>query len=126
MKTWKLVAGILSMVLFMVVVFQSCAVGVSNALESSSDVSGSVGIIVAILMIAGGIVSVATRKSDSKGGNIALIILFGLAALLGFTSNGKYADLVVWAGWCLINAVIALIAVFKSKKTPTEPCDTAK
>lgn len=126
MKTWKLVAGILSMVLFMVVVFQSCAVGVSNALESSSDVSGSAGIVVAILMLAGGIVSVVTRTSGGKGGNIALIILFGLAALLGFTDNGKFTDLEVWATWCLINAVIALIAIFKSKKTPTEPCDTAK
>ena len=122
MKTWKLVAGILSMVLFMIVVFQSCAVGVSNALESSSDVSGSTGILVAILMLTGGIVSVVTRKSDGKGGNIALVVLFGLAALLGFTDNGKFADLVVWAGWCLINAVIALIAFIKAKKVPVEPC----
>lgn len=121
MKTWKLVAGILSMVLFMIVVFQSCAVGVSNALESSSDVSGTTGIIVAIFMLAGGIVSVVTRKSDKKGGNIALIVLFGLAALLGFTDNGKFTDLVVWASWCLINAVIALIAIIKAKKVPEEP-----
>ena len=121
MKTWKLVAGILSMVLFMVVVFQSCAVGVSNALESSSDVSGSTGILVAILMLTGGIVSVVTRKSDSRGGNIALIVLFGLAALFGFTDNGKFTDLVVWASWCLINAVIALIAFIKAKRVSVEP-----
>ncbi len=72
-------------------------------------------------MLAGGIVSVVTRKSDKKGGNIALIVLFGLAALLGFTDNGKFTDLIVWASWCLINAVIALIATIKAKKVPVEP-----
>ena len=75
MKVWKLVSGILSMILFVLVAFQSCAAGVANALENNGEVSGSAGIIVAILMLAGGIVSVATRKSEKKGGNIALIIL---------------------------------------------------
>ena len=62
MKVWKLVSGILSMVLFILVAFQSCAAGVSNALENNGEVSGSAGLIVAVLMLAGGIVSVATRK----------------------------------------------------------------
>ena len=34
MKVWKLVSGILSIILFVFVSFQSCAAGVSNALES--------------------------------------------------------------------------------------------
>lgn len=83
MKVWKLVSGILSIVLFVFVSFQSCAAGVSNALEANGEASGSAGIIVAILMLAGGIVSIATRKSLGKGGNIALIVLFGLAAIIG-------------------------------------------
>ena len=98
MKVWKLVSGILSMVLFILVAFQSCAAGVSNALENNGEVSGSAGLIVAVLMLAGGIVSVATRKSEKMGGNLALIILFGLAALLGF-SNFRSDDLV-----CLVSA----------------------
>lgn len=32
MKVWKLVSGILSIILFVFVSFQSCAAGVSNAL----------------------------------------------------------------------------------------------
>lgn len=81
MKVWKLVSGILSIILFVFVSFQSCAAGVSNALEANGEASGSAGIIVAILMLAGGIVSIATRKSLGKGGNIALIVLFGLRQL---------------------------------------------
>ena len=99
MKVWKLVSGILSIVLFVLVAFQSCAVGVSNTIMESEEVSGSAGIIVAILMLAGGIVSIATRNAAGKGGNIALIVLFGLAALIGFTNYGSFSDLAIWSGW---------------------------
>lgn len=116
MKVWKLVAGILSCILFIFVTFQSCAAGVANALAENGESSGSAGVLVAIFMLAGGIVSIATRKSTKKGGNIALIILFGLAAMIGFALHGSYSDLAIWSGWCLINAVIALIAIFTTKK----------
>ena len=70
MKTWKLVAGILSIVFFFVVMLQSCAAGVVNAIEDNGGTSGSAGLIVGILILVGGIVSIATRKSTGKGGNI--------------------------------------------------------
>jgi hypothetical protein len=130
MKTWKLVAGILSIILFVVVTFQSCAAGVVNALEANGGSSGSVGVVVAILMLAGGIVSVATRRSVGKGGNITLIVLFGLAALFGFTGYGNYGDLVIWAAWCLINAVLAVVSLIKNNKaaktTHTDEAENAE
>jgi hypothetical protein len=116
MKTWRLVSGILSIILFVVVMFRSCAAGVVNALEDNGGTSGSVGVLLAILMLTGGIVSIASRKSVKKGGNIALIILFGLAALIGFTGYGNYGDLIVWSIWCLINAVISIVALITGKK----------
>lgn len=116
MKTWKLVSGILSMILFVLVAVQSCAAGMVNVLENNGEMSGTTGIFVGLLLLAGGIVSVATRKSQGKGGNIALVILFGLAALIGFGGYGSYSDLVIWAFWCLINAVLAVVAIIKSKK----------
>ena len=116
MKVWKLVSGILSIILFVVVSFQSCAAGVANAFEANGESSGTAGIMVAIFMLAGGIVSIATRKSQGKGGNIALIILFGLAALIGFANYGSYSDLAIWSGWCLINAVLAVVAMITGKK----------
>ena len=117
MKVWKLVSGILSIVLFVLVAFQSCAVGVSNTIMESEEVSGSAGIIVAILMLAGGIVSIATRNAAGKGGNIALIVLFGLAALIGFTNYGSVSDLAIWSGWCVINAILAIVAIVTGKKS---------
>ena len=121
MKVWKLVAGILSIILFVLVLFQSCAAGLSNALQENGEVSGSAGVIVAIMLLAGGIVSIATRKSKGKGGNIALIILFGLGALIGFSSYGSFSDLAIWAGWCLINAALAVVALITGNNKKDEP-----
>lgn len=112
MKTWKLVSGILCIILSLFVLFQSCAAGLSNALQDNGEVGGSAGLIVAILLLAGGIVSIATRNGG-KGGNIAIVVLFGIAALLGFTLAGSYSDLVIWAAWCLICAVLAIICLIK-------------
>ena len=97
MKTWKLVSGIISIVLFAFVMFQSCAAGISNSLAENGESGGSAGLIVA------------------KGGNIALIVLFALGALCGFTMAGSYADLNVWAAWCLICAVFAAISLKKGQ-----------
>ena len=93
MKTWKLVSGIISIVLSVFVVFQSMMAGLANALEESGQSSGSAGLVVSICMLCGGIVSIVSRKNNSKGSNIALIILFGLATFTGFVLAGNYSDL---------------------------------
>ncbi len=93
MKTWKLVSGIISIVLSVFVVFQSMIAGLANALEESGQVSGSAGLVVSICMLCGGIVSIVSRKNNSKGTNIALLILFSLATLTGFVLAGNYSDL---------------------------------
>ena len=90
MKTWKLVSGIISIVLSVFVVFQSMIAGLANALEESGQVSGSAGLVVSMCMLCGGIVSIVSRKNNSKGTNIALLILFSLATLTGFVLAGNY------------------------------------
>lgn len=125
MKTAKLVTGILCMVLTLLVLLQSCAAGVSNAIAQNGEVSGSAGFLLAILMLAGGIVEVSTRKSAGRGGSIASMILFFLASLIGFANAGAYKDLNIWAGWCLILGILNLVSVFAvGKKKSAE--STAK
>lgn len=51
MNVLKLVMGILNIVLSAFVTFQSCAAGVSNALEESNEISGSAGLVVAIILL---------------------------------------------------------------------------
>ena len=50
MKTAKLVIGIISMVLFVLVAFQSCAAGLGNALADNGEVSGTSGMLLAFCM----------------------------------------------------------------------------
>lgn len=113
MKTWRLVSGVLSIVLFVVVTFQSCAAGVVNSIESNKQVSGSAGFLVAVMMLVGGIVSIATKNKE-KGGCIATLILYGIGAVIGFVLAGNFQDLYIWAGWCLLCAVLSVPAL-KSK-----------
>ena len=115
MSVWKLVSGILSIILAVFVFFQSGIAGLANSMSENGEVGGSAGLIVAFCMLAGGITSIVTRKGG-RGGSIALIILFGLAALCGFTMAGSYKDLTVWAGWCLICAALALISLIRGKR----------
>ena len=118
MKIWKLISGILSVVLSVFVVFQSGIAGLSNALEENGESGGSAGLILAVLMLTGGIISIVVHNKQSKGANIALVVLFGLAAAMGFGLAGSYSDLRIWAGWCLICAVLALVSLFLKKKEP--------
>lgn len=116
MKTWKLVSGILSMIIFVIVMVQSCAAGIVNFMEENGESSGSIGFICGLLILAGGIVSVTTRNRGKKGGNIALIVLFGLCALIGFAGFGNYGDLIIWSSWATLNAVLAIVAIVTDKK----------
>jgi len=116
MKVAKLVLGILTIVLSLVVTLQSCAAGVSNALQENGSSSGSAGLFVSMLMLSGAIVMIATRNSKGKGGSVAGVIIFGLAALVAYPNSSTYGDLVVWGTLCLILAVINLIAAVKTKK----------
>lgn len=115
MKVWKLVSGILSIIIFVIVEFQSCAAGVVNALDENGGSSGSIGFLCGLLILTGGVVSIASRNSIKNGGNIALIVIFGLAAIIGFLGYGNYSDLVFWSIWALINAVLAIVSFVKNK-----------
>lgn len=116
MKTAKLVTGILCMVLTILVMFQSCAAGIGNAIAENGEVSGSAGFLVAVLMLTGGIVQVVTRNSEKKGGSIGALVVFVLAALIGFANAGSYGDLYIWSAWCLILGVLNAVCVFTMGK----------
>jgi len=118
MKTAKLIAGILSIVFTAMILFQSCAAGLSNALGDTGEASGTAGFLVALLMIAGGIIMIATRSSAKRGASVACIIVFLLAAILGYALAGSFFDLKIWSTWCLIMAVLNFISLFRKKANP--------
>ncbi len=116
MKTAKLVIGIISIVLTFLVLFQSCAAGIGDAMMNEGGTSGASGMLVGIMMLVSGIVAIAARKS--KGGAIFCTVFYALAGLIGVSSSGIFKDLVIWGGLCLIFAVVFLVFSIKTQKEP--------
>lgn len=77
-------------------VFQSCVVGTINTFSDSGEISGTQGMLAAIMYLSAGITGIASRNSRSKGGPLASAILYWLGAL--FTAGGSdvYGDLMIW------------------------------
>lgn len=94
MKTTKLVIGILSIILSVLVFAQSSLVGLGNVLSENGEASGTGGLLVSITFLIGGIVSVASRKS--RAGGIAAGIFFLIGGAIGYFAAGTYFDLRVW------------------------------
>lgn len=111
MKTLKLVTGILSIILFVFVAFQSCAAGLSNALSDNGQVSGSAGLLTAVCLLTAGIIAIVTRNSQQNGGSIACMILYLIGSVLGFIMAGSYSDLKIWAGYAGLCGIIHLISI---------------
>ena len=76
--TAKLILGIISMVLFALVAFQSCAAGLNNVLSENGEASGSFGFLVALNLLFSGIIAVAARKSIHKAPWIIAAVLLWL------------------------------------------------
>ena len=114
--TAKLSLGILSMVLFVLVAFQSCAAGLGNALSNNGEASGSFGFLVALNLLITGIIAVAARKSAKKLPWIISAVLLWLNYFYAKIFGGSYGDLVVWGFLSFALGVFYLFSAVRSKK----------
>ena len=119
MKTAKLVIGIISIVLFAVISFQSCVAGIGNALDENGESSGTAGVIVAVCMLTAGIIGIAARKS--RAGSITAGCFYAFGGLVGITNYGSYSDLAIWAVVGFIFAAVFIIGSILSKPKDTTP-----
>ena len=108
MKTWKLVSGIISIILALMAISQSRAVFILGTFIDGIGINGLAGIFVGIMILSGGIVSIACRKS--RKGTIAIGILFGIGAFIGVLMAGSYFDLKCYSFWALICTLLAIIS----------------
>lgn len=112
-RAWPIVLGVLSILASMVITFQSCAVGLAEALGSESTDSAP-GMLVAILTLAGGIVLLPTRNKPTKW---AAMIIFFIAAAIGiFLTDGGYGDLPIWGALALIEGIVCLVSSTRGKR----------
>lgn len=112
----RVAAGVVSLVLGAVILFQSCAVaGLGTLIEPESG-TGFSGMLVGILLMVGGGFAFRLPK-------VAMVIsvLAGLAALM---ENADFKDMRIWAVVCLGLAVLEFFAARKPK-APNTPTSTA-
>lgn len=122
MKTTKLIIGIISIVLFLVVIFQSCAAGIGNALEGNGETSGGSGVFLAICMLIAGIVGIATRTKTAGG--IVSGVFYAIGGIIGISNYGSYSDLAVWSVLCFIFAVVFILGSIFTKKEKQKTQET--
>lgn len=113
--TGKLIIGIASIVLFLIVTLQSCAAGLSNALTSSGESSGSFGFISAILFLLAGIVGICVRKKG-LGAHITVCVFYYLIFFMAAVGAGTYSDLKVWGVIAFIFGAVFLFSAINTKK----------
>lgn len=108
-QTSRLVIGIISCCLFFVIMLQSCAVGVSNALVNEGESSGTFGFLLSMVFLISGIISMVMRKKESKVSYILPICFYTGGSLLSAVGAGTYSDLFIW---CSLGILFASIILF--------------
>ena len=105
MKAWRLVSGILSIVLAVFVAAQAVTLIPLLLTAQNPDYTAIAGFFVSALMLTGGIVSIVMRAGGKSAG-VTLLILYGIAAYIAFSYTERFPDLKVWGAWCAICAGI--------------------
>lgn len=110
----KKVIGVISVVLFLLVVLQSCAAGIGNALTGNDEISGTAGLMLAIFMLIAGIISIMSR--ENKGMTITSAVFYVVGGLIGITNAGSYKDLNIWGGLNLLFAALLIFHLIRNKE----------
>ena len=113
--TMRLIIGILSILISIIVGLQSCAAGLGEALADSKSSGGAAGMILGFFMLAAGIITVAARKT--KGGTITSIVIYVIGGIVAAVNKSEiYGDLIVWTVLSFIFAVLLIISLFMANK----------
>lgn len=110
----KKVVGIISIVLFAIVTFQSCAAGLGNALSNSKEASGTAGFMLAVFMLVAGIITLVSKYS--KGVTITAIVFYALGGIIGIANVGNFKDLQIWSILSFIFAALLIFDIVKNKQ----------
>lgn len=119
MKATKLIVGILSIALFLVMTLQSYAACLADTIAADGKIR-TAGFLVAIMLLAGGIVAIVGRKH--RGASIACSILYSIGAILGFANTGyRYKDLYLCSTFALALALFFFISIFVQHYAADQP-----
>ena len=112
MKIFKLIVGILCILLAGFVAFQSFYLGSGSAIFKPLEISGTIAIIIIVLLVLCGLTTASTFRSRGVGGEVFCILLLSLATVAGVLFRGSIPELRLWTGICLALDVFNLLSLF--------------
>lgn len=113
----RLVIGILSILMALFILFQSCAAGIGNTIDENGAVSGSMGTFTAIFIMAAGITAICTRNATKKTAMIITALLYFIAGAFTIGQGSTFGDLPIWGGISAVIGIFFIIcACMKAKK----------
>lgn len=113
--TMRLIIGIFSILLSVIIGVQSIFAGLGEALTKSDSNGGAAGFILGFFMLAAGIVTIAARKT--KGGTITSIVVYSLGGIIAvFNQSEIFGDLIIWTVVSFIFAVLLIVSLFMKYK----------
>lgn len=104
MSVWKIISGILSVIISLILAVQSLYAGPLNG----GQPVGAGGVVTAAALLIAGILSVATHRG-SKAGDGVMAALYGVGGLVGFLTAGNFAALYFWALWGVFCAFLSVL-----------------
>lgn len=111
----RTIIGILSLVAFIFVMFQSCAANVVNAMEANTaDASAGGGTLLAFILLIAGITTALGR--DNAKATLVAAITYGVGAIIGFASLGTYGDLVFWSIIAVLFGALDVYSWWRSRR----------
>jgi hypothetical protein len=119
MKTIKLIIGILSILLFIVIFYNACSTGIMTTLglkeadSSTYEPGKSVVAILGLAILIGGVIGITSRHV--KSGAIFAGGVYVLGALIGFLNLGRDPSLIIWSPISLVFGAFTLFSITKMK-----------
>ena len=111
----RTIIGILSLVAFIFVMFQSCAANVVNAMEANTaDASAGGGTLLAFILLIAGITTALGR--DNAKATLVAAIMYEVGAIIGFASLGTYSDLVFWSIIAVLFGALDVYSWWRSRR----------
>lgn len=108
---WSVLSGLVSL-FFSVWLFSDAGFVLRGS--NSGLMFGVIGVFTAILMLFGGVVSII-RRQYCKQTSMLLLVLYGVSSLSGLVLMfvGPYIEVSLFAWWCLICTIVALVSVLR-------------
>lgn len=101
--------GVISIIISVIVFFQSMAAGLVNSIEQNGESGGSGGFLLFLLMLTSGIIILAAKKS--KGAQITSSVFLLVGGLIALLLAGGYGDLYIWGIVSIVFAVLNYLFV---------------